>query len=371
MTTPVRIGRRVTERPSDRRQARRVSLGDAAWTRFASPSTSARSTATAPASAPPSPRWPPRCAPATGRRAAPVRAELPQPPDAADAPAAAAGRASPTRCGRAPTGPALDRWLGDAEVVHGTNYVVPPSRLPGRGVGLRLLVPDQPGAGRRRPCAAPARCCGGGCAAGRHRPRVEPGDGRRGSATLLGTDRVEVVHLGPLAARRRAAAMPPSAWAAALAGRPFVLALGTVERRKNLPALVAAFGAVAAGALDGAALVIAGARRRRRRRRRRGGRRARPAPGARRSCAPDRSTPPPRRGCCTTPRSLAYPSLDEGFGFPILEAQARRPAGRRDPRRLDPRGRRRRRRARRRRRRRRASPPPSRACSTTTPAAPR
>ena len=27
-------------------------------------------------------------------------------------------------------GPRLDRWLGDAEVVHGTNYVVPPTRRP-------------------------------------------------------------------------------------------------------------------------------------------------------------------------------------------------------------------------------------------------
>jgi len=26
--------------------------------------------------------------------------------------------------------PRVDRWLGDAEVVHGTNYVVPPSRRP-------------------------------------------------------------------------------------------------------------------------------------------------------------------------------------------------------------------------------------------------
>ncbi len=48
----------------------------------------------------------------------------------------------------------------------------------------------------------------------------------------------------------------PAPWLADLAGRPYVLALGTVERRKNLPALAAAFGAAAAG---DAALVIAGA----------------------------------------------------------------------------------------------------------------
>ena len=142
---------------------------------------------------------------------------------------------------------------------------------------------------------------------------------RRQVRELLGADRVEVVHLGPLAvpaARRRCRRPRPPA----LDGRPFVLALGTLERRKNLPTLVAAFGAVAADHRD-VRLVIAGARRRRPRRRRRRGRRARPGARARRSCAPDRSTRRPRPGCCTTPRVLAYPSLDEGFGFPILEAQ--------------------------------------------------
>ena len=52
------------------------------------------------------------------------------------------------RRGRAPTRPRVDRWLAGAEVVHGTNYVVPPSRLPTRRVRVRLLVPAPPRATR-------------------------------------------------------------------------------------------------------------------------------------------------------------------------------------------------------------------------------
>ena len=71
-------------------------------------------------------------------------------------------------------------------------------------------------------------------------------------------------------------------------------------------------------------------------------RRRRPARG---SCGRDRSTTPTKAWLLHHARVLAYPSLDEGFGFPILEAQAvglpvvATRAG------LDPRGRRRRRRA--------------------------
>ena len=43
--------------------------------------------------------------------------------------------------------PGADRSLGEFDVVHGTNYVVPPSSRPAARVGVRLLVP-----------APPARC---------------------------------------------------------------------------------------------------------------------------------------------------------------------------------------------------------------------
>ena len=71
----------------------------------------------------------------------------------------------------------------------------------------------------------------------------------------LRTDRVAVIPNGPppdLGPPGR----PPPAWVDRLAGRPFVLALGTLERRKDIGSLVAAFGRAD---LDGTALVIAGA----------------------------------------------------------------------------------------------------------------
>ena len=135
---------------------------------------------------------------------------------------------------------------------------------------------------------------------------------------VLGTTHVEVVHLGPLAVPDEPPTRPPG-WLDGLAGRPFVLALGTLERRKNLPALVAAF---AAAHLDpDTALVLAG------------------APGddsAALDAALDALAPVPRRQVLRPgpvdaatkswllhhARVLAYPSLDEGFGFPLLEAQA-------------------------------------------------
>ena len=42
------------------------------------------------------------------------------------------------------TSPPLDRFLGRPDVVHGTNYVVPPSRCRVGRVRVRLLVPRAP-----------------------------------------------------------------------------------------------------------------------------------------------------------------------------------------------------------------------------------
>src|SRR5690606_485036 len=73
---------------------------------------------------------------------------------------------------------------------------------------------------------------------------------------LLGTDRVEVIHLAPLVPEDISASPPP--WAAEVAGRPLALAIGTLERRKNIPALVDAFGR-AAGSVPDLTLLLAGA----------------------------------------------------------------------------------------------------------------
>jgi glycosyltransferase involved in cell wall biosynthesis len=210
--------------------------------------------------------------------------------------------------------PRVDRWLRPAQVVHGTNYVVPPSRLPALVsvydcwflANPALATPDVRRAGEvlRRRVAS-----GATVHASSHATAAQLDE-------LLGARDVEVVHLGPLPVDQ-APAQAPAAWLEGLTGRPYVLALGTVERRKNLPALAASF---AAAAVDGSALVIAG------------------APGDD-DAALDRAVdglPADVRARIVRPGAignhekawllghaalLAYPSLDEGFGFPILEAQ--------------------------------------------------
>ena len=59
-------------------------------------------------------------------------------------------------------------------------------------------------------------------------------------------------------------------------------------------------------------------------------------------CSPGASTTPCGRGCCTTHAVLAYPSLDEGFGFPLLDAMQAGVPDRGQQRRFHPRGGRRR-----------------------------
>jgi glycosyltransferase involved in cell wall biosynthesis len=128
---------------------------------------------------------------------------------------------------------------------------------------------------------------------------------------------VEVVHLGPLPPP----AAPPTAPAGAssLNDDPFVLALGTLERRKNVPALVDAF-ARATGELRDLRLVLAGA----------DGDDATAVGAAIERLDPARRARVHRLGPVTDAGKawllehaavLAYPSLDEGFGFPLLEAQ--------------------------------------------------
>ena len=99
-----------------------------------------------------------------------------------------------------------------------------------------------------------------------------------------------------------------------------MLALGTTERRKNLPALVAAFGRLARAVRD-VELVIAGAD---------GDDRAAieaavdtlPATRRQRVRLLGRVDEPAKAELLATAAVLAYPSLDEGFGFPLLEAMA-------------------------------------------------
>lgn len=219
------------------------------------------------------------------------------------------------RCwARMPVPPA-DRYLRPAQVVHGTNYVVPPGRLP-RVVSVydswflrheHLAVPDvrRAGAVLRRAVARGATVHTSSQATARQLTELFP------------ATRIEVIPLGPppaLPPPRPGPALPE------LSTRPFVVAIGTLERRKNLPSLVRAFGELA-GAHSELHLVLAGA----------DGddraavdeaRHALPTTVARRVLLLGRVDDATKSWLLHHADVLAYPSLDEGFGFPLLEAMA-------------------------------------------------
>ncbi len=208
--------------------------------------------------------------------------------------------------------PRVDRWLDAANVVHGTNYVVPPSRL-ARVVSVYacwfLQHPGRVHADVARSGRVLRR--GGGAGAAVHTTA-------QATAQVLGelfpAAPVHVVPLGAVPLDPPPASPP----IAELAGRPFVLAVATIEQRKNLPRLVAAFGAVAAGRPD-VALVLAGG----------DGDDRRNLDAAIDALPSDISARVLLAGYVDTgARSwlvhhahvLAYPSLDEGFGLPLLDA---------------------------------------------------
>lgn len=213
--------------------------------------------------------------------------------------------------------PTADRWLGPVDVVHGTNYVAPPS---GRPTVISvydcwfLANPDGASPLVRRAGRTLRRRVADG--AWIHTSSAATAEQAR---TLLNTDRVVSVHLGP---PPQAVAVPTSTPAGLepLQGATFVLGIGTEERRKDLPTLVAAFGTLAGGR-PSVRLVLAGAR----------GDQSAEVDVAIDALAPDARSRVHRLGPVDDATKawllrhasvLAYPSLDEGFGFPILEAQA-------------------------------------------------
>lgn len=207
--------------------------------------------------------------------------------------------------------PPAEWWTGAVDVVHGTNFVVPPTRSAGRVVTVHDLTPV-----RFPELASPTT---------RRFPALVRRAVQRGALVhtpssfvatevvdLLGADpdRVVAVHHGvpPVAP----AATPPDV------PRPYVLALGTVEPRKDLPSLVRAFDALAAvhrdlhlvvagpdgwGA-DALAAAVDGAHHR--------------ARIHRLPWVDDAE----RAALLRHAAAFAYPSRYEGFGFPPLEAMA-------------------------------------------------
>jgi len=208
--------------------------------------------------------------------------------------------------------PRIERWTGPVDVVHGTNFVVPPARARG-------LVTIHDVAFLRDPhLVSPASRR----FAGLLRAAL-----RRGATVHVYSDTVgaDLEHLLPCPADRIVRIYPGVAATGdgdAAAGRALVgadryaLALGTVEPRKNLPRLVAAFDAEAAQ--DSALrLVVAGP----------DGwgtsafedavRHARHGDRVVRLGYVDNAA---RADLLAGARVLVYPSLDEGFGHPPLEA---------------------------------------------------
>jgi glycosyltransferase involved in cell wall biosynthesis len=210
--------------------------------------------------------------------------------------------------------PRIERWTGPVDVVHATNYVPPPSRAP-----VIVSVYDLGFVRFPELCTADALQYPTLLRRGLARGAVvhATSDFVAGEVRAefgLPTDRVVRVYPG----------VPPIVGGDAAAGQRvagaarYVLAIGTVEPRKNYPGLVDAFDAVAALDPD-VNLVVAGqdgwgseaftaacARAHHRARIHRLGYVSASA----------------RRNLLAGASVLAYPSRYEGFGFPPLEAMA-------------------------------------------------
>ena len=208
--------------------------------------------------------------------------------------------------------PPAEWWTGQVDVVHGTNFSVPPSRRAGQVVTVHDLTPLRyPELARPATKSFPAlvrRALARGAHV--HTPSAFVA---AEVVELLGADpsRVHPVHHGVPERPARAAGPSP-------VDGPYVLALGTVEPRKGLPDLVAAFDAVASGHKD-LRLVVAGpdgwgleafdsAVRR--------------AHHAERVVRLGWLEPARTASLLRGASVLAFPSLYEGFGLPPLEAMA-------------------------------------------------
>jgi glycosyltransferase involved in cell wall biosynthesis len=212
-------------------------------------------------------------------------------------------------------GPSVDRWARGDQVIHGTNYVVPPTSIP-TVVSVYdcwfLRHPDDAIPVVRR-------------AGQRLRRAVDHGAWVHVSSestasevrALLGTERVRTIHLGPPPIPPPLASLAAPACAAEIGGDRFVLAIGTEERRKGLARLVDAMGALPQ---QDVRLVLAGSR----------GDASADVDAAIERLPPERAARVLRLGRVDEATKhwllhrasvLAYPSLDEGFGFPIVEAQ--------------------------------------------------
>ena len=211
--------------------------------------------------------------------------------------------------------PPVEWWTGRVDVVHGTNFVVPPSTRAARVVSVwdltALRFPELcTPAARRYPALVRRAILGGAVAHTASRAVADeivellgaPGD--RVRVIPPGIDRLD----GP-GRHLRSRGLPSR-------GPPYVLGLGTVEPRKDFPGLVRAFDLLAGRDPD-VELRIAG-----------------PSGWGEADLAKAISTARHRDRIMRTgwvadtaaliagAAVLAFPSLYEGFGYPPLEAMA-------------------------------------------------
>lgn len=205
--------------------------------------------------------------------------------------------------------PSIERLTGRVDVVHGTNFVLPPARHAGGVVtihDLSFLREDTfPGGGRLR--------------------ALVPWSARRAAVVAVPTKAIADEVEDRLAVQRERIVVTPEGVAERFFGatplsdvalermgivRPFAVAVGTLEPRKNLARFVKAWKG-AADALEKWTLVLAGPRG------------WGPQLPVTRNVVPigwvgDETLP----GLLAASDLFCYPSLYEGFGLPPLEAMA-------------------------------------------------